>query len=93
MVKCVKKGLAKTHNANIFLMEYRTTPLENGFSPSELLMRRRIKTLLPVYSDVLLPKLVDRTIIMEREYNRIQRQEKRRLQTLRYKKYISYCWR
>ncbi|XP_025996234.2 uncharacterized protein K02A2.6-like [Solenopsis invicta] len=76
MVKVMKKGLSKSQNANIFLMEYRATPLECGFSPSELLMGRRIKTLLPVYSEVLLPKLIERKIIMQKEYNHIQRQKR-----------------
>lgn len=56
-------------------MEYRSTPLECGFSPSELLMGRKIRTLLPMHPDNLKPILIDREVLLKRENVRIQRQK------------------
>ena len=36
-------------------MAYRSTPLENGYSPSELLFGRKIRTMVPVLPSNLLP--------------------------------------
>jgi len=71
----MKLGLAKTEEMNVFLMEYRLTPLECGFTPSELLMGRRIRSLLPTHPSNLMPILVDREVLLHRENTRIQRQK------------------
>ncbi|GBL76764.1 hypothetical protein AVEN_53437-1 [Araneus ventricosus] len=47
-VKTVKACIKKSRDPYLTLMAYGATPLENGFSPSELLMGRRINTTLPV---------------------------------------------
>lgn len=75
MVKTLKLGLNKTEDPWVFLMEYRSTPLECGFSPSELLMGRKIRTLLPTHPDNLKPILIDRDVLLKRESVRIQRQK------------------
>lgn len=54
MVKTIKLGLSKTGDMCLFLMEYRSTPLKCGFTPSELLMGRRIRSLLPTHPDNLI---------------------------------------
>jgi transposase InsO family protein len=42
------------------LMEYRVTPVNaTGFSPSELMVSRKIRTILPVLPEVLMPRLPD----------------------------------
>ncbi|KAL6416994.1 hypothetical protein ACFW04_013051 [Cataglyphis niger] len=74
MVKTIKLGLAKTGDACLFLMEYQSTPLECGFTPSELLMGRKIHSLLPIHPNILKPILIDREII-QREKARIECQK------------------
>ena len=46
---------------------YRATKIRNGYSPSELLFNRQIKTLLPTAPGNLQPKLVSAAKIVERE--------------------------
>ena len=41
---------------NNALMSYRATPLENGYSPAEMLFGRKIRTTVPVSSDQLKPR-------------------------------------
>lgn len=50
------------------LMCYRSTPCSNtGFSPAELLVRRKIRTSLPTLEKSLLPKWPSRTEVRRRE--------------------------
>ncbi|UYV73089.1 TIGD4 [Cordylochernes scorpioides] len=48
-------------------LAYRTTPLENGFSPSELLMGGKLRTNLPTYPDLLKPSLVNQELLNQKE--------------------------
>ncbi|XP_060600965.1 uncharacterized protein K02A2.6-like [Ruditapes philippinarum] len=52
---------AKDTNTNIYiaLLEYRNTPLECGYSPSQLLIGRRTKSVVPVTNKALVPILVN----------------------------------
>lgn len=54
-VKTVKSLLKKSKDPYIALMAYRATPLENGYSPAELLFGRKIQTTLPLISHHLVP--------------------------------------
>ena len=54
-VKTVKSLLRKSTDPYLALMAYRSTPLENGYSPSELLFSRKIRTTVPVLPSNLLP--------------------------------------
>jgi len=63
MMKTVKFGLVKTKDMHLFLMENRSTPLEYGFTSSELLMGRKICSLLPIYPDNLKPILINRALL------------------------------
>ena len=54
-VKTVKSLLRKSTDPYLALMAYRSTPLENGYSPSELLFGRKIRTTVPVLPSNLLP--------------------------------------
>lgn len=74
-VKTVKMRMKKSEDPYLALMVYRATPLENGFSPSELLFNRRIKTNLPIATSLLIPKEVNRKEIALKEEKRIQKQE------------------
>ena len=54
-VQTVKNLLKKAQDPYKALLDYRSTPLEGiGFSPSQLLMSRRLKTTLPVKKSLLL---------------------------------------
>ncbi|GBN54661.1 hypothetical protein AVEN_13830-1 [Araneus ventricosus] len=56
-------------------MAYRATPLENGFSPSKLLMGRRINTTLPVAKTQLQPYSLNMKILEAKEKRRIEGQK------------------
>ncbi|GBM85798.1 hypothetical protein AVEN_214299-1 [Araneus ventricosus] len=56
-------------------MAYRATPLENGSSPSELLMGRRINTTLPVARTQLQPYSVNKNVLEAKEESRIEGQK------------------
>lgn len=58
-VKIIKRSMKKTDDAYRALQSYRATPLENGYSPAELLMGRRIRTSLPTVGSRLNPKTPD----------------------------------
>lgn len=54
------KNLIKKGDIYEALLSYRTTPLESGFSPAELLMKRKIRSLLPM-----LPSKLDEDVNLE----------------------------
>ena len=54
-VRTVKSPLMKNSDPYEALMAYRTTPLENGYSPAELLMGRKVRTTVPITKSNLLP--------------------------------------
>ncbi|GBL83029.1 hypothetical protein AVEN_165264-1 [Araneus ventricosus] len=56
-------------------MAYRATPLENGFSPAELLMGRRINTTLLVAKTQLQPYSVDKKVLEDKQERRIEGQK------------------
>ena len=66
-VKICKKILtkAKVSKSDPFLslLEYRSTPLDCGYSPSELLMGRQLKSIIPTTKSNLLPKLISPEIV------------------------------
>ncbi|KAK9736839.1 hypothetical protein QE152_g11272 [Popillia japonica] len=68
-VKTAKDLLKKNVDINLALMAYRSTPLESGFSPIELLMNRKMRTLLPVIP-FKLNEIVDTSTFSEREEER-----------------------
>ena len=55
----MKHLLTKSDEPQAALLAYRSTPLENGYSPAEILMGRKLRTNLPVVPDKLIPKLPD----------------------------------
>ena len=74
-VKIVKNLLKKNDDPYVGLMEYRATPLSNGYSPAELLMGRRIRTVLPMSPIKLKPGLVAERKLQEKEGRRIEKQK------------------
>ena len=55
-VRTVKGLLKKNDDPYLALLTYRSTPLQTGLSPSELLMGRRLRTQLPVLEKTLTPR-------------------------------------
>ena len=58
------KNILKTH---LGLMVYRATPLENGYSPAELLIGCKLRTTIPAISEQLKPRLPDYSRLCEKE--------------------------
>ena len=84
-VKIAKALIKKSKDINLSLLSYRTTPLENGFSPAELMFSRKIRSTLPVVPSqldsfhshaVVLKKEKKRKERQERQYNKIHRSNK-----------------
>ncbi|UYV79930.1 hypothetical protein LAZ67_18001125, partial [Cordylochernes scorpioides] len=69
-VKIAKLILKKNQDPSLGLLEYRSTPLENGYSPAELLMGRKLRTTLPIAPENLNPKLVDSQALKRKEGRR-----------------------
>ena len=55
-VRTVKGLFKKNDDPYLALLTYRSTPLQTGLSPSELLMGRRLRTQLPVLEKTLTPR-------------------------------------
>lgn len=56
-VQTVKNLLKRNNDPYLGLLSYRNTKLQNGYSPAELLLGRRLRTTLPVPRHTLKPKL------------------------------------
>ena len=66
-VRTMKSILNKCDDEYLALLNYRNTPLHNGYSPAQLAMGRSLKTRVPVHPSELLPKLPDYTLVRKRE--------------------------
>ena len=69
-VGTIKRLLKKSKDLNSVLLNYRVTPLDNGYSPAELLMGRRLKSKIPCLSQHLMPILPDYDHIANKEQTR-----------------------
>ncbi|UYV68297.1 K02A2.6-like [Cordylochernes scorpioides] len=69
-VKIAKLILKKNQDPSLGLLEYRSTPLENSYSPAELLMGRKLRTTLPIAPENLNPRLVDSQTLKRKEERR-----------------------
>ncbi|XP_064615801.1 uncharacterized protein K02A2.6-like [Liolophura sinensis] len=54
-VEAVKGLLNKADDPYLAMLSYRSNPLQNGFTPSELLMGRKLRTKVPVLPSTLVP--------------------------------------
>ena len=68
-VQTVKQLLNKFSDPYLALLAYRTSPLHNRYSPSELLMGRKLGTVLPVHPKLLDPQLPDKETVRNSEEN------------------------
>ena len=69
-VQTIKMILKKCSDEYLALLNYRGTPLHNGYSPAQLSMGRKLRTRVPRHPDELKPKTPDNDQIRkkEREY-------------------------
>ena len=84
-VKTAKNILKKCDYVNVGLLSYRSTPLENGFSPDELMTNRKIRSLVPTISKnlgtfknhkLIAEKEINRKTVQEKNYNKRHRVKK-----------------
>ena len=75
-VKTVKGMLRKSGDPYLALLTYRSTPLENGYSPAQLLNSRNLRTTLPVTREQRKPKVVEQLELEEKEEYIKERQKK-----------------
>ncbi|KAK3713977.1 hypothetical protein QZH41_005646 [Actinostola sp. cb2023] len=60
-VATVKSILEKSKDPYLAMLVYRTTPLQHGYSPAELLMARKLRTTLPTTREMMKPSVPDLT--------------------------------
>ena len=58
-VATVKSTLEKSKDPYLAMLVYRSTPLQHGFSPAEMLMGRRLRTTLPSTKEMMKPSVPD----------------------------------
>ena len=75
-VKTVKELLDKNKDPYLALLDYCSTPLENGYSPAQLLIGRNLQSSIPVLPNQLNPKLPKSTQLKEKEKERKEKQKK-----------------
>lgn len=73
-MKIAKNLIEKNHNVLDALLAYRSTPLANGFSPSELLMGRKLETLLPMLPSKFNTPLSEEVYMKENQLKEKKRQ-------------------
>ncbi|MDD9361435.1 MAG: transposase family protein, partial [Anaplasma sp.] len=74
-VKIAKTKLTKSSDPYRALLAYRATPLDNGFSPAELLFSRRLRTHVPLSAQLLIPSVPDAAQLKTSEHKARERQE------------------
>ncbi|KAG1924658.1 protein NYNRIN-like [Pimephales promelas] len=66
-VQTMKNLLTKASDPYLALLAYRATPLQNGYSPAELLMGRHLRTTVPALPALLTPVLPDYNALEAKE--------------------------
>ena len=75
-VHTIKNLLSKLEDPYAALLAYRSTPIECGYSPAELLMNRKLRSLVPITPSLLAPAIPDFSALEEKEKKRKERQIK-----------------
>ena len=70
----VKNLLKKSNDPYLALLSYRTAPLQIGYSPSELLMSRELRSTVPTTQTQRIPKTPDRKSVRAQDQNLKARQ-------------------
>ena len=66
-VRTIKGMLGKVDDPSLALLTYRTTPLQNGYTPAELLMNRRLRSPLPMITKKLMSRVPHYMSLSEKE--------------------------
>ena len=66
-VKTIKSLLRKAEDPYLALLAYRTTPLEIGYSPSQLLMSRRLRSTVPMVRSLREPQVPDKLSVSDKD--------------------------
>ena len=74
-MQTIKNILKKEKDKYQALLAYRSTPLQNGFSPAEFLMGRKLRTTVPVFYTQLEPMWPDLSKLNEKETSYRQKQQ------------------
>ena len=71
------------HNGDMYMamLAYRSTPLENGLSSTEMLMSQKLRTSVPVEPQQLNPKILNHSHLRQKEHQQ-QKKEAQLQQTL-----------
>ena len=84
-VGTVKEILKKNEDPYLGLLSYRSTPLQNGLAPCELLMSRQLKTQLPALPKTLQPKLRINDLVKLKQKEEVYRTNQQRNHDQRHK--------
>ena len=68
-VQTIKGLMRGSEDPSVALLNYRATPLANGYSPAELLMSKKLKTKLPISPEHFNPKVVDLVNVKQYQEN------------------------
>ncbi|XP_053374360.1 uncharacterized protein LOC128546956 [Mercenaria mercenaria] len=63
--RILTKAKASKGDPLIGILQYRTTPLESGLSPAQLLMGKQLRSVLPTSRDNLTPKILSPNLVKE----------------------------
>ena len=74
-VRTIKDLLNKSDDPYLAILAYRSTPLENGYSPAELLMGQKLRTTIPTTLQVMKPQLPNNSQLQPRERHIKKRQQ------------------
>lgn len=74
-VHTIKDLLNKSDDPYLAILAYRSTPLENGYSPAELLMGRKLRTTIPTTLQAMKPQLPNSSKLQSRETQIKKRQQ------------------
>ena len=76
----LRKAKDSKQDPYLLFLEYRNTPLECGFSPAQLLMSRRTRSVVPITDKLLQPRTVDPKIV-QKAYFRSESLQKKNIMT------------
>lgn len=74
-VKNFKKHFKKSDDPHKMLLALRSTPLQSGYSPAELLMGRKLRGVVPLASNLLNPALPNQKVLCQKENLRREKQK------------------